>query len=103
MEILEAFDVTGTFLAELERLADGRSDGTTRTRAADGYAAVRMRDVFTLAKASVDMPLDEMERLLENPVHKARVAVVVGERDGHQAPIGDRPLLDRADAVGANA
>jgi len=92
MEILEAFDVTGTFLAELERLADGRSDGTTRTRAADGYAAVRMRDVFTLAKASVDMPLDEMERLLENPVHKARVAVVSTEL---MANLGLRPLKSR--------
>jgi 3-methyladenine DNA glycosylase AlkD len=39
-------------------------------------AAVPMRDVFALAKAAIDMPLAEVELLLESPIHKARVGAV---------------------------
>jgi 3-methyladenine DNA glycosylase AlkD len=35
-----------------------------------------MRDVFALAKASLDMPLDEIERLLEHPHEHARMGAV---------------------------
>jgi 3-methyladenine DNA glycosylase AlkD len=35
-----------------------------------------MRDVFALAKVSMDMPLDEIELLLESPIHKARAGAV---------------------------
>lgn len=35
-----------------------------------------MRDVLALAKASVNMPLAEIERLLESPIHEARVGAV---------------------------
>lgn len=35
-----------------------------------------MRDVFALAKASIDLPLEEIENLLESPIHEARVGAV---------------------------
>ena len=37
---------------------------------------VRMGQVFALAKEFMDMPLDEVEKLLESPVHEARVGAV---------------------------
>jgi 3-methyladenine DNA glycosylase AlkD len=37
---------------------------------------VRMGQVFALAKEFIDMPLDEVERLLESPIHEMRVGAV---------------------------
>ena len=42
----------------------------------DTFIGVRMGQVFALAKESVDMPLDEVETLLESPIHEARVGAV---------------------------
>ena len=42
----------------------------------DIIIGVRMGQVFALAKESIDMPLDEVERLLESPIHEARVGAV---------------------------
>jgi 3-methyladenine DNA glycosylase AlkD len=45
-------------------------------RGDDEFLGVRMGEVFALAKASSDMPLDEVERLLESNLHEARVGAV---------------------------
>jgi 3-methyladenine DNA glycosylase AlkD len=37
---------------------------------------VRMGEIFALAKEFIDMPLKEIEKLLESPVHEARVGAV---------------------------
>ena len=37
---------------------------------------VRMGQVFALAKKFIDMPLEEIEKLLESPFHEARVGAV---------------------------
>jgi 3-methyladenine DNA glycosylase AlkD len=42
----------------------------------DKVIGVRMGQVFALAKEFMDMPLDEVEKLLENPIHEARVGAV---------------------------
>jgi len=42
----------------------------------DIILGVRMGQVFALAKEFIDMPLDEVERLLESPIHEARVGAV---------------------------
>lgn len=42
----------------------------------DRFIGVRMGAVFTLAKEFVDMPLDEIEKLLESPIHEARAGAV---------------------------
>jgi 3-methyladenine DNA glycosylase AlkD len=55
---------------EYERaFKSGRSDGNT-------FIGVRMGQVFALAKESMDMPLTEIEKLLESPIHEARVGAV---------------------------
>jgi 3-methyladenine DNA glycosylase AlkD len=42
----------------------------------DIFMGVRMGQVFALAKAYMAMPLDEIEALLESPIHEARVGAV---------------------------
>ena len=54
--------------------ADGRSP--LASHAEDIVWGVRMGQVFTLAKEFIDMPLDEIEKLLESPVHEVRVGAV---------------------------
>jgi 3-methyladenine DNA glycosylase AlkD len=42
----------------------------------DEFIGVRMRQVFELAKDSIDMPPDELEKLLESPIHEARAGAM---------------------------
>ena len=42
----------------------------------DVILGVRMGQVFALAKEFMDMPLGEVEKLLESPIHEARVGAV---------------------------
>jgi 3-methyladenine DNA glycosylase AlkD len=42
----------------------------------DTFIGVRMGQVFALAKAFVDMPLSEVEKLLESQIHEVRVGAV---------------------------
>jgi 3-methyladenine DNA glycosylase AlkD len=37
---------------------------------------IRMRDIFSLAKEYMNMPFEEVEKLLESPIHKIRVGAV---------------------------
>jgi hypothetical protein len=65
----------------LKRLKALRSAPVAKTHdhlASDeaGIWGVRMGQVFALAKEFIDMPLDEVEKLLESPVHEARVGAV---------------------------
>ena len=42
----------------------------------DEFIGVRMGQVFALAKEFIDMPLSEIEKLLESPIHEIRVGAV---------------------------
>jgi DNA alkylation repair enzyme len=42
----------------------------------DKFIGVRMGDVFNLAKGSLEMPLAEIEKLLESPIHEARAGAL---------------------------
>ena len=42
----------------------------------DQYEDVSMGQVFALAKEFIDMPPDEVEKLLESPIHKVRAGAV---------------------------
>jgi 3-methyladenine DNA glycosylase AlkD len=42
----------------------------------DYFIGVRMGEVFALAKAFIDMPLAEIEKMLESPIHEVRVGAV---------------------------
>lgn len=43
---------------------------------ANQFMGVRMGQVFALAKEFMDMPLGEIEKLLQSPIHEARVGAV---------------------------
>jgi 3-methyladenine DNA glycosylase AlkD len=47
-----------------------------RLEEGDEFIGVRMGQVFALAKEFIEMPLAEIEKLLESPVHEARVGAV---------------------------
>jgi hypothetical protein len=42
----------------------------------DTFMGVRMGTVFEMAKAFIEMPTDQIELLLENPIHEARTGAV---------------------------
>ncbi|WP_071131257.1 DNA alkylation repair protein [Enterococcus timonensis] len=42
----------------------------------DYFIGVRMGDVFKLAKKFIQLPLSEIEKVLESPIHEARVGAV---------------------------
>src|SRR5688572_32429356 len=42
----------------------------------DEFVGVRMGQVFALAKEFIDMPLDEIEKLLESPIHEVRAGAL---------------------------
>jgi 3-methyladenine DNA glycosylase AlkD len=71
------------FVAELTALATqeqrakyARFFPPAERRPGDDFVGVPMGAVFSLAKQSVMMPLDEIELLLESDIHEARVAAV---------------------------
>ncbi len=77
-----------TARAFLARLDEHRSDGELhkyqryfrfeagRQPEDDYFVGVRMGTVFALAKEFVDMPLDQVEELMDSPVHEARAGAM---------------------------
>jgi 3-methyladenine DNA glycosylase AlkD len=45
-------------------------------RNGDKFIGVRMGQVFTLAKEFIDMPADEIEKLMESPLHEVRAGAM---------------------------
>jgi 3-methyladenine DNA glycosylase AlkD len=67
------------FLKELKSLRSPKvAESHKHLASEDGDViwGVRMGQVFALAKEFMDMPLGEVEKLLESPVHEARVGAV---------------------------
>lgn len=64
-----------TFQSEAELKKYDRYFPAAR-RGNDKFLGVRMGQVFILAKKYIDMPLDEVEKLLESPYHEVRVGAV---------------------------
>lgn len=67
------------FVKRLKDIRSAETAATHRHLAADEndqIIGVRMGQVFALAKEFMDMPLDEVEKLLESPIHEARVGAV---------------------------
>jgi 3-methyladenine DNA glycosylase AlkD len=48
----------------------------SKKRDGDVFIGVKMGDIFNLAKENMDMPLDQVEVLLKNPIHEVRVGAV---------------------------
>lgn len=67
------------FAERLEALRSptvAKSHGHLASDNDDAILGVRMGQVFALAKEFMDMPLDEVESLLESPIHEMRVGAV---------------------------
>lgn len=67
------------FLKKLEALRSptvAKSHGNLAADEDDRILGVRMGQVFALAKEHMDMPLDEVETMLESPIHEMRVGAV---------------------------
>jgi 3-methyladenine DNA glycosylase AlkD len=61
---------------ELEKIQRYFKTGDGEYGAGDAFIGVRMGQVFSLADACKDLPLSEIERLLESPIHEARAGAV---------------------------
>jgi 3-methyladenine DNA glycosylase AlkD len=61
---------------ELQKIQRYFKSNPDEHAAADKFIGVRMGDVFALAKKYIGMPLGEIEKLLESPIHEARVGAV---------------------------
>lgn len=57
---------------ELKKIQRYFKSGEGEYSEGDKFIGVRMGQVFALAKEFIDMPLDEIEKLLESPIHEAR-------------------------------
>ena len=62
--------------AELKKIQRYFKSGTGEHAQGDEFIGARMGDVFALAKRYVEMPLGEIENLLESPIHEGRVGAV---------------------------
>jgi DNA alkylation repair enzyme len=73
--------------------------GTDKAHTAhDQFMGVRMGEVFALARAYIAMPLAEIEKLLESPIHEARVGAVsimdFQARNKHTPPVRRKELYN---------
>lgn len=69
----------GTFVRRLERLSSEEQRAKyerTFRREGDVVIGVRMGDVFDLAAEHTELPLAEIEQLLESPIHEVRVGAL---------------------------
>ncbi|WP_127794049.1 DNA alkylation repair protein [Agromyces sp. LHK192] len=58
----------------------------------DSFLGVRMGDVFDLAKQHLDLPVDDLERLLDRDEHEARVLAcsIMGKSAAHRRTTDER-------------
>ena len=62
--------------AELKKIERYFKSGKGEYGEGDQFMGVRMGQVFALAKEFIEMQTDEIEKLLENPIHEVRVGAV---------------------------
>jgi 3-methyladenine DNA glycosylase AlkD len=61
---------------ELEKIQRYFKSGEGEYGEGDVFMGVRMGQVFELAKEFIAMPIDELEKLLESPIHEIRVGAL---------------------------
>jgi 3-methyladenine DNA glycosylase AlkD len=62
--------------AEVEKIKRYFKSGEGEYGEGDKFIGVRMGQVFELAKEFIDMPLGEIEKLLDSPIHEARAGAL---------------------------
>lgn len=76
VSILSADGFVERLMAHVSPGEPTRADSSFRYDEETEFIAVRMRDIFALAKEFIDLPPAEIEKLLENPIHEVRVGAV---------------------------
>jgi DNA alkylation repair enzyme len=61
---------------ELKKIQGYFKTGAGEYGEGDEFMGVRMGQIFALAKEFIEMPPDEIEKLLESPIHEVRVGAV---------------------------
>src|SRR6185369_12217953 len=61
---------------ELKKIQRYFKSGEGQYGEGDEFMGVRMGQVFALAKEFIEMPPDEIEKLLESPIHEVRTGAV---------------------------
>jgi len=62
--------------AELQKIKGYFKTGKGEYSEGDQFIGVRMGSLFELAKQYIDMPVSELEKLLESPIHEVRAGAV---------------------------
>lgn len=62
--------------AEIEKIQRYFKSGKGEYGEGDKFIGVRMGQVFALAKEFIEMPLTEIEKLLDSPIHEARAGAI---------------------------
>jgi 3-methyladenine DNA glycosylase AlkD len=72
--------------AELKKIQRYFKSGKGEYGEGDKFIGVRMGQVFALAKEFIEMPLGEIEKLLENPIHEVRAGgcSIMGKQATHK-------------------
>ena len=65
-----------TSAAELKKIEGYFKSGEGQYGEGDIFIGVRMGEIFALSKKFMNMPLNEIEELLESPIHELRVGAV---------------------------
>lgn len=80
-----AQQTAGEFIKRLYAIASPKEAASTQKffksgegeyGAGDQFIGVRMGNLFAIAKEFADMPVQELEKLLENPIHEVRAGAV---------------------------
>ena len=68
--------------ADAEKSSRYFKSGEGEYGAGDQFIGVRMGELFALAREFIDMPISELEKLLDSPIHEARAGAlsVMGQR-----------------------
>lgn len=81
--------------AELTKIQRYFKTGDGEYGAGDVFIGVRMGTVFQLAKEFIDMPVEEIEKLLESEVHEARAgAMSIMGKDAARKKTGEGRLAE---------
>jgi 3-methyladenine DNA glycosylase AlkD len=77
---------------ELKKIQRYFKSGEGEYSEGDKFIGVRMGQVFALAKEFIEMPLDEIEKLLESPIHEARAGAlsIMGKQARSKKTSADR-------------
>jgi 3-methyladenine DNA glycosylase AlkD len=83
---------------ELAKIQRYFKSGEGQYAAGDQFIGVKMGSLFALAKVYIDMPVKELEKLLESPIHEARAgAVSIMDKASRSKNITDARLKELFD------